>query len=342
MKSLLFVLLTTVALSAQTFTTLYNFTSPTGPAYPAALVLDAQDNLYGISSEGGLSGAGTVFKLTTKGVLTTLYSFPAASYPSSLARDIKTGNLYGTTQSTVFKLTYTVKTGKYKYSTLYSNPDSNLSAAMLDQHDNLYGIDNTCLSSENPCLWEIPAGSAWKDIYDLDAESGAPYNMFGNVLLNAAGDLYVSAALTDSGGTAWVQQVGGNYDQFGPAYVTTNALRQDAQGDVYALAWGDYPDDGTYGTVFKESTASELTVLYTFLDGSQPQGSFSLDKSNNLYGTCYGPTWGIWELTAAGQFTLLEADTQINSGLVMDSAGNLYGTTDYGTAGLGSIWKWTK
>ena len=58
---------------------------------------------------GGASNAGTVFKVTPAGALTTLYSFGTVpsdgSYPNAGLIQASDGNLYGTTFNTVFRIT---------------------------------------------------------------------------------------------------------------------------------------------------------------------------------------------------------------------------------------------
>lgn len=85
----------------------------------AALIRDAEGNLYGTTEYGGAFGYGTVFKLDPTGIETVLYSFSAGmdgAFPiAGLVRDA-TGNLYGTTvdgglgpfygYGTVFELTF--------------------------------------------------------------------------------------------------------------------------------------------------------------------------------------------------------------------------------------------
>jgi uncharacterized repeat protein (TIGR03803 family) len=111
-------------------TTLYSFCAQSGcpdGEYPDALVRAPDGNFYGTTAGGGNNstncniGCGTVFKMTPRGTLTTLYSFcsqsgcPDGSLPMALlgAND---GNFYGTTEGggnqsctygcgTVFKIT---------------------------------------------------------------------------------------------------------------------------------------------------------------------------------------------------------------------------------------------
>ena len=44
----------------------------------AGLTLGPDGNLYGMTAFGGNAGVGTIFKITTGGTLTTLYSFQLA------------------------------------------------------------------------------------------------------------------------------------------------------------------------------------------------------------------------------------------------------------------------
>ncbi len=57
-------------------TTIHSFqVFPNGENPAAPLVQGSDGNLYGTTENGGTNGAGTVFKISTNGVLTTLYSF---------------------------------------------------------------------------------------------------------------------------------------------------------------------------------------------------------------------------------------------------------------------------
>src|ERR1019366_5068771 len=65
--------------TAQTFTTLHNFTGFDG-AGPCADLILSDNVLYGTVSYGGSSGNGTVFEVNTNGGgFTTLYSFTTSA-----------------------------------------------------------------------------------------------------------------------------------------------------------------------------------------------------------------------------------------------------------------------
>ena len=71
--------MTTIALPAQTFTTLYRFDYTDGADPEAALVQATDGDFYGTTAYGGAKGDGTVFKVTSSGTLTTLYSLCSQS-----------------------------------------------------------------------------------------------------------------------------------------------------------------------------------------------------------------------------------------------------------------------
>ena len=106
---------------AGSLTTVYSFCRKVncadGESPFAGLAQDNAGNVYGTTNQGGANGAGSVFKLTAAGALTTLHNFcpqsgcADGSYPDAgliLATD---GNLYGTTAAggtgsgTAFKIT---------------------------------------------------------------------------------------------------------------------------------------------------------------------------------------------------------------------------------------------
>ncbi|MGA9931351.1 MAG: choice-of-anchor tandem repeat GloVer-containing protein, partial [Terriglobales bacterium] len=105
-----------------TLTTLYSFCSQNGctdgEVPYAGLVQGTDGNFYGTTVAGGANGAGTVFKITPGGTLTTLYSFCSQSgctdgiQPEAGLVQGTDGNFYGTAafggangEGTVFKIT---------------------------------------------------------------------------------------------------------------------------------------------------------------------------------------------------------------------------------------------
>ncbi len=153
----------------------------------------------------------------------------------------------------------------------------------------------------------------------------------------------------------------GNSDGGGP-----NGVIRDSAGNLY----GTTVDGGiaVYGTIFKLDTSGKKTTLYEFkggTDGEQPHGNLVLDANGSLYGTteyggdlsvsCGGyPGCGVvFKLDPSGNETVLYSFTggsdggEPLAGLLMDKAGNLYGTTaggglpgcNYFTQGCGVVFK---
>jgi uncharacterized repeat protein (TIGR03803 family) len=81
--------------------TLHSFYGADGSSPEAGLVLASDGNLYGTTSSGGTYGYGTIFKISTSGIFTSLYSFEGTdgSSPEAGLVQASDGNLYGTTGS---------------------------------------------------------------------------------------------------------------------------------------------------------------------------------------------------------------------------------------------------
>jgi len=108
-----------------------------------------------------------------------------------------------------------------------------------------------------------------------------------------------------------------------------------------------------YGTIFAINARGDESVRYNFTgqsDGCQPYTGLTADSKGNLYGvtesgSCSHGSGNVYELDTAGNFTVLYAFDGIagadpNSRLILDSQGNLYGTTSSGGAnGQGTVFE---
>ena len=145
------------------------------------------------------------------------------------------------------------------------------------------------------------------------------------------------------------------FDSTGNMYGTTSLGGQYGQGIVWEITkTGVYKDLHDFGgTVILASGA-------TGPDGIQPNFQVTFDKAGNMYGTAaYGGVnssstnqgGNLWEITKSGEYKDLHdfggtaTDGQNpGSGVTIDNAGNLYGTTYSGGAnsGSGMLWEYTK
>jgi uncharacterized repeat protein (TIGR03803 family) len=134
------------------------------------------------------------------------------------------------------------------------------------------------------------------------------------------------------------------------------ALLRDAAGNLYGTTnvGGAFPSPG--GTVFKLDTSGNETVLYSFTggsDGCRPQAALIMDQAGNLYSTttecgAYPSLGTLFKLDSFGNLAVLHSFTCSDGfgpggpPLVMDTAGNLYGTTPGNSGngcGLGTVFK---
>jgi uncharacterized repeat protein (TIGR03803 family) len=197
----------------------------------------------------------------------------------------------------------------------------------------------------------------------LHAFSGAGdgWNPTGNLVLDAAGNLYGTTLLGGSHGFGTVFKVNSAGDETvlysfarGSDGGNPNAgLTQDAAGNFYGTT--QYGGDDNYehgnGTVFELSPAGQETILYRFKggpDGASPLSGVILDTTGNIYGTTWvGGLYGfgtVFQLDSGGNETVLHSFAGASDGanplgsLVLDEAGNLYGTTSAGGPyGFGTV-----
>jgi uncharacterized repeat protein (TIGR03803 family) len=254
---------------------LHAFTGQGGDGFlsKAGVVKDRQGNLYGTTIAGGSSGNGplgygTVYRVTTSGNETVLYSFAGkedGGKPfASLVLDEK-GNLYGTTYQggdlscqapygcgTVFKVDKAgIETVLYSFTGAY--PD--------------YGI--------NPVggLVRDPQGN----LYGTTAYGGTASN-HGNVFkLTPSGKMTSLYSFTGTNGDGEWPSSNLTIDQRGNLYGTTN------YGGAASCNLG-------CGVAFKVSPHGKESVLFTFKGGSSGFNPSELirDECGHLYGTTVG------------------------------------------------------
>jgi uncharacterized repeat protein (TIGR03803 family) len=174
-----------------TLTTLYSFCSQPNCVdgrWPWAGLIQASDgNLYGTTNGAGAYGAGTVFQITTSGVLTTIHSFcalpncPDGSYSESALVQGSDGNLYGTTQNgggfginqgggTVYQLTLggTLTTLHSFCSVAGCADGSNPRAGLIQATDgNLYGVTVYGGAQGAGTIFEITTAGALTTLYNF-------------------------------------------------------------------------------------------------------------------------------------------------------------------------------
>jgi len=336
---------------AQTFTVLHTFTGGQDGASPdSGLTLDRAGHLYGTTTLGAnghcLGGCGTVFRISSAGVLTTLYRFNGndGDFPQANVTVASDGVLYGTTEFG----------GVYGAGNIY----------MLQPP--AHAVDNATETWNETVLYTFGP---------IDNGLGVePW--FGSLIFDHAGNIYGTASaggtghcgtggcgavykLTPSNG-AWTYSVLYRFTCGTDGATPFSGVILDPAGRLYGTTDGNLGCD--YGTIYQLVPAgltwTEIT-LHQFQsqnDGSEPVGGLVMDAEGNLYGiTGNGGSSGcggvVYELIPQGNgwtFTPIycPAGSPVGgseSAMTIDAAGNLYGTTVYGGAHRdGSVFKLTR
>ena len=256
-------------------TTLYSFCKKSncsdGSSPVAGLVQGTAGDLYGTTYSGGKYSGGTVFKITTKGTLTTVYSF-CSTQTDGLCTDGgnpkggvvqgANGDFYGTTvnggvtnnRGTVFEVTSAgTLTQLWDFcQTDCSDGESPDSGLILATDGNFYGTTSLVGANDGGAIFQITPAGVLAPIYGFCAEKNC----------------------TD-----------GNQP--------VASLIQGTDGNFYGstLLGGKVADDD--GTIFKlkyqtsTSTYWKLTTEAEFdgTDGASPQGALMQATNGTFYGT---------------------------------------------------------
>ena len=331
-----------ITLSAQE-TTIHSFANTDG-ANPFASLLQANDgNFYGTTYSGGSTisptnnGEGVVFQVTPSGTLTVIYNFCSqtnctdGSLPVGALIQATDGNLYGTTagggannRGTVFKITL-----GGSLTTLYSfcnqagcSDGSQPYAGLIQASDgNFYGTTRFGGTNGHGSVFSITSGGTLTTLYSFCPQSGCLDGEQPNA-----------------------------------------ALLQASDGNLYGTTLYDGAGaNGGEGTVFKITTGGALTTLYSFCtqtnctDGSTPVTGLIQASNGELYGVTQqgganANNGTVYSITTGGALTTLYSfcsqngctDGQGPTGrLIQATDGNLYGTTDSGGIGYGTIFNMT-
>jgi uncharacterized repeat protein (TIGR03803 family) len=267
---------------------------------------------------GGPGGTGTVFSVTPAGVETVLYAFDGkdGAYPSALLN--VGGTLYGTaalggryTQGTVFSIT-TSGTVATIYSFTKKDGVQQPSGPLIEVGGTFYGV------SAGPgagAVYSVTPSGSMSIVYAFPKRKQSGADGFDPVgrLVSLGGTLY---GVTEQGG-------GSSNCGF----------------------------DMGCGTVFSVTPTGTETVLHAFEGGND--GNTPLAGLLNVGGTLYGTTSGggggggngqgtVYSITPAGAESVLYAfqggsDGARAAGDLTKVKNTLYGTTQYGGTGNGTV-----
>jgi uncharacterized repeat protein (TIGR03803 family) len=292
---------------AGQFETLYSFciqSECTDGAEPYDALVQASDgNFYGTTQFGGnysncpYMGCGTVFKITPRGALTTLYSFCVqtncmdGANPFAALVQGSDGNFYGTTffggvagSGTVFRIT-----PAGALTVLHSFPSSGTDGALpfgglVQASDGtFYGTTVGGGTYGAGTVFKITTEGTLTTLYSFCAQINCSDGIypFAGLLQATDGNLY---GTTTDGGTGTCDQGCGTIFKITPGGTLTTlhsfdgsdgdeplaSLIQASDGNFYGTTSGGGIYGNLYGTVFKINPAGALTTVHSF-DGSDGQ-----------------------------------------------------------------------
>jgi uncharacterized repeat protein (TIGR03803 family) len=346
------------------FSVLYTFTGGADGASPlGSLVFDAAGNAYATASGGGANGLGAVFELSppahSAGKTWTekvLYSFAGGSDGAIPFGDVvfdAAGNIFGTTSIG----------GK-----------AHIGCPPAKGCGTIYE-----LSPAGGGVWNERVIHALTDAFGEGAEPraglvidaagnlyGTTYEGGNNLRCNGMGCGAVFELLPPVKGKHWRYKNLIDFNAVDGAF-PRGALTWSANGSLFGTTlYGGANDAGVVYSFTQESGHWKFRVAYNFdgIDGLQPAGNLAFDKSGNLYGATYeGGTndWGsLFQLVPDGDgwtenviynFVVSGKKTGAGplGGVILDSAGDLYLTTNQGgnlqacppNAGCGTVIKFS-
>jgi uncharacterized repeat protein (TIGR03803 family) len=210
------------------------------------------------------------------------------------------------------------------------------------------------------------AGANYRVVYAFNDRGGSDgAQPYASLIADKAGNLYGTTTIGGAHGQGTVFEIapgGGetvlysfNDNSENDGADPYGALVRDKAGNLYGTT--NLGGAGGTGTVFKLAPDGTETVLHSFVDnagsdGARPYAGLIRGKSGTFYGTTtVGGANGqgtVFEITTNGTETIIYSfnDNEENDGadpygsLIMDKAGNLYGTTSVGGAhGQGTVFK---
>ena len=294
-------------------TTLHSFCEASNCAdgiNPAAgLALGTDGNVYGTTVRGGRSNAGTIFRMTLQGILTTLHNFTGAdgSFPETALVQAADGAFYGTASAgantsacpgtdsgcgTVFKIT---SQGSFRTLHSFDSIDGATPLGALIQaiDGNLYGTTFKGGPAGLGTVFRISPAGQLTTLHNFEGSDGEFPS--GPLLQAANGLFYGTAGFGGAHGNGTVFQITSsgtlttlhNFD-LTDGYVPTGVLVQATDGNFYGVT--ETGGTGSCGTVFKITSSGALTTLHDFdlADGCNPGGGLAQSTDGSFFALSSG------------------------------------------------------
>lgn len=302
-------------------TNVYNFSDPN--AGPNCMVQGSDGDLYGVTyGDTGINDAGTVFRITTNGVLVWSFSFNGTNgYGGTWITPGSDGNFYGLTGwggsnydgtynsgfGTIFRIT---PNGSFTSLAQFDGTNDSIPGTIIQGTDgDLYGTSMSGGTFDDGAIFKL----------------SFPTSPTNRLMLTSLYNFYDNPDASD---------------------LPEGGLIQASDGMLYGIT----QDGGAfgYGSVFRTTLSGSLTTLFSFngTNGAHPTAPPVQAANGNFYGTTDGggPDWPttfgfgtIYRMDSNGVLTTLFYFNGTNGmgpgsvgGLIVGNDGALYGVTELG------------
>jgi uncharacterized repeat protein (TIGR03803 family) len=303
------------------------FNRYTGESYPTAgLTLGVDGNFYGVTTDGGPAGAGTLFRVTPQGRYTTLHGFSGQdggpSTPQTALVSGPDGRLYGASR--------------------YGGPsgEGTLFAATLDGQVTVlyaFGLGGDCshgcqpvggvaMAPDGTIFGATPYGGTINRGVVFRFDTDGTQRVLWDLRLNDPQRIE-SALVVARDGLVWGTSIGGG----------DTSANSDGYGTVFRLA----PDGSSHRVVHAFSAPG---LIYPF-------GSLTQARDGRFFGTtergggagCSTGCGGVFSLSASGDYAEVAHFDDFDHGPMITDTGLVEGPEDhvfYGSSNGGGAYYW--
>lgn len=317
---------------------LYSFSGADGTFPYGGVILGPDGSLYGTTYQGGQYGYGTVYRLRPSPTAcasvicpweeTVLYSFTGGAD----GKEPVGGNL------------------------------------VFDQAGNLYGTTEFGGAYESGVVFVLaPSGGGWTEsvIHSFSSLCDDGCFPYSGLMFDSAGNLYGTTSqggAEDAGvvyellrsGSDWTAQTLASINF--PGARTCGGVVMDGQGNLFGTS-GCFAGGGGVFELVLSNGSWTFNALHLFSGEAGPYDTPTLDAAGNVYGTSGwtglyydGEVFKLTRSNGGWTYSSVSFDGSngdlLVGGVVLDTAGNIYGTADLGGSGqclegCGTVWEIT-
>ena len=234
-------------------------------------------------------------------------------------------------------------------------------SVVRDAQGNLYGTTVKGGAYNGGTLYKIAPDGSFGVLYAFGKHSSGGAGPMDTPVILADGSLVGSAGRNDGQTGSVIYKISPNgreseLHRFGaddPVGYASFGLTADGSGNLYGTT--RQGGSGSCGAAFRLHADGTADLLYAFKggasDGCRGAGPVTLDAAGNLYGVAGGGEYNtgvVYKITPDGSESVLHTFGNYSQDdgsdafgpLLLDGAGNLYGTTrSYGVLGGGTVYK---